>query len=63
MAMLRSVKSILGYRIEATDGGIGKIVDAYFNDAEWVIRYMVVDTGIMVVRAPGPVVARGLCGS
>jgi sporulation protein YlmC with PRC-barrel domain len=45
MAMLRSVKSILGYRIEATDGGIGKIVDAYFNDAEWVIRYMVVDTG------------------
>jgi len=34
-----------GYAIRATDGTIGHVKDFYFDDAAWVIRYLVVDTG------------------
>jgi len=43
--MLRSLKEILGYKIEATDGEIGKIHDFFFDDEIWAIRYIVVDAG------------------
>ena len=43
--MLRSVKSLEGFAIGATDGAIGKVKDFYFDDEAWVIRYVVVDTG------------------
>lgn len=43
--MLRSVKQLLGYRIEATDGHIGHVQDFYFDDLAWRVRYLVVDTG------------------
>jgi hypothetical protein len=43
--MLRSLKELIGYRIAATDGEIGKIVDFYFDDASWRIRYLVAATG------------------
>ncbi len=43
--MLRSLKEIKGYSIRATDGDIGSIHDFYFDDAIWVVRYMLVDTG------------------
>jgi hypothetical protein len=36
---------ILGYRIRATDHELGKVDDFYFDDQEWGIRYLVVDTG------------------
>ena len=42
--MLRSVKSLEGFAIGATDGTIGKVKDFYFDDQAWVIRYLVVDT-------------------
>jgi len=42
--MLRSVKSLEGNSIGATDGAIGKVKDFYFDDEAWVIRYAVVDT-------------------
>ncbi len=42
--MLRSVKSLEGNTIGATDGKIGKVEDFYFDDEAWVIRYAVVDT-------------------
>ena len=42
--MLRSVKSLEGFAIGATDGTIGKVKDFYFDDQAWVIRYIVVDT-------------------
>ncbi len=45
ITMLRSAKSILGYTIRATDGDIGKTHDIYFDDDEWVVRYLVADTG------------------
>jgi hypothetical protein len=43
--MLRNVKEMRGYSIQATDGEIGKVHAFYFDDQTWVIRYMVADTG------------------
>ncbi|TJY55950.1 PRC-barrel domain containing protein [Sinimarinibacterium sp. CAU 1509] len=43
--MLRSMKELEGYDIGATDGDIGKLKDFYFDDASWVVRYLIVDTG------------------
>ena len=43
--MLRSVKSLEGMTIGATDGNIGKLKDFYFDDEAWVVRYAVIDTG------------------
>ena len=43
--MLSNAKRIYGNRIGATDGEIGHIRDFYFNDEDWMIRYLVVDTG------------------
>jgi len=42
--MLRSVKSLEGFAIGATDGAIGKVKDFYFDDEAWVVRYVVVNT-------------------
>jgi hypothetical protein len=43
--MLRSLKEIMGYRIAATDGGLGIVEDFYFDDLSWCIRYVVAKTG------------------
>src|SRR5918992_3079264 len=43
--MLRSIRELQGYGIEATDGPIGSIHEMLFHDDRWVIRYLVVDTG------------------
>lgn len=43
--MLRSVKDLNGYSIEARDGPIGSVKDFYFDDAAWSVRYLVADTG------------------
>ena len=43
--MLRSLKELTGYTVEATDGDVGKAKDFYFDDAGWFLRYVVVDTG------------------
>ncbi len=42
--MLRSLKSLEGYSISATDGVVGQVRDFYFDDDAWVIRYLVVET-------------------
>ncbi len=36
---------IEGMKVAATDGEIGKIVDLYFDDERWGVRYLVVNTG------------------
>jgi len=46
--MLRSMKDMEGYSIGATDGAIGRVLDFYFDDEVWVIRYLVVETDIGV---------------
>jgi len=43
--MLRSVKEILGYELAVQDGSIGRCDDFLFDDRDWVVRYMVADTG------------------
>ena len=43
--MLRSVDELKGYTIEATDGDVGEVVQFYFDDEKWTIRYLVADTG------------------
>lgn len=43
--MLRSLKELRGYTIEAQDGDIGKIHGFFFNDDIWAVIYLVVDTG------------------
>lgn len=43
--MLRSTQTITGFEIGATDGVIGTVDRALFDDARWAIRYLVTDTG------------------
>ena len=43
--MKRSVKSLIGFTIGATDGEIGKVKEFYYDDETWIIRYLIVDTG------------------
>src|SRR6185437_906490 len=43
--MLRSLKKLYGGKLIATDGEIGTIKDFYFDTQNWVIRYLVADTG------------------
>jgi hypothetical protein len=45
ISVLRSLKVMLGYTVLAKDGDIGKVHDFYFHDDNWIIRYLVVDTG------------------
>lgn len=42
---LRSAQEIVGYRIEASDGDIGRVQDLLVDDSDWEIRYLVIDTG------------------
>ena len=42
--MLRSVKALRGRPIAARDGKMGEVVDVYFDDERWELRYLVVDT-------------------
>lgn len=41
---LRSTDEVRGYRIRATDDGVGHVEDFIVDEGNWSIRYMVVDT-------------------
>ena len=43
--MLWNASVIKGYAIEASDGDIGTVSDFLFDDASWLVRWLVVDTG------------------
>jgi len=43
--MLRKVTQLYEFTIQATDGGVGKVQDFFFDDEAWTVRYLVVDTG------------------
>jgi len=43
--MLHSIKQLRGIRLGASDGVIGQLKDFYFDDRNWVVRYLVADTG------------------
>ena len=42
---MHSMHEVHGYAVQATDGDIGKIDDFFFDETEWRIRYLLVDTG------------------
>ena len=43
--MLRSIRDLRGFAIQATDGPIGRVKEMLFDDHQWVVRYLVVHTG------------------
>ena len=48
--MLHCLKELLGHSIHASDGLVGTLEDFYFDDAQWVMRYLVVDVGKFLRR-------------
>lgn len=44
VTMLRSIKDMIGYPIDALDGEIGRCDDFLLDDEHWTIRYLVADT-------------------
>jgi hypothetical protein len=45
MTMLRNTKQIKGRSLHAVDGVIGEVKDIYFDDQDWHVRYLVIETG------------------
>jgi hypothetical protein len=43
--MYHCINEIIGYKLIAKDGEVGKCADFLFEDHPWIIRYMVADTG------------------
>jgi len=48
--MERNIDSLIGWRLIATDGEVGKVDDLYFDDDSWTIRYLIIN---MEEGAPG----------
>jgi hypothetical protein len=47
--MLYKATAVEGYALDGYDGEIGKIIEFYFDDRHWTIRYLVADTGDWLV--------------
>ena len=47
--MLDKGKTLEGYKLDALDGEIGKVKEFYFDDRDWTIRYLVVETGSWLI--------------
>jgi hypothetical protein len=43
-AHLRSIREVIGYDIQGTDGSIGRLADFIVDDETWEVRYLVLDT-------------------
>ena len=43
--MLNSMSQLTGAKLTAIDGDIGKVVEFFFDDRAWAVRYLVVETG------------------
>jgi hypothetical protein len=43
--MLRSLKSLERFAVDATDGALGTVINFLFDDESWTVRYLVVETG------------------
>jgi uncharacterized protein YrrD len=42
---MRTIRQLYGKTLAASDGEVGHIQDFYFNDQQWAVRYVIVDTG------------------
>ena len=47
--MLQKATDMYGYKIDATDGRIGKINDFLFDNTGWNVHYLVVETGLWLL--------------
>ncbi len=58
--MLHQLDTLLRLPIEASDGDIGRCRDFLFDDRDWLVRYLVVDTGKWLpgtrVLVPSPLI-------
>lgn len=43
---LRSAREVTGYSIRGTDDSVGRVANFLIDEQGWVIRYLVVDTGV-----------------
>lgn len=43
--MLHNLKELEGFAIHASDGNVGETTEFYFDDEQWAVRYLVVETG------------------
>ncbi len=43
--MLQRAQTLYGCTVQAVDGDAGHVTDLYFDDQDWIVRYLVVDTG------------------
>lgn len=43
-AHLRSTKAVIGYHLEAAGGSIGHVEDFIFDEKDWSLRFLIVDT-------------------
>jgi len=58
--MFQAAQHILGCAIGAVDGTIGEITDLYFDDLEWKVRYLVVETSHWLNRSSVLIAPRSL---
>jgi len=43
--MLWDASALIGQTVDATDGSVGTVSDLLFDDANWAVRWLIVDTG------------------
>lgn len=43
--MIQNTKDLYRHKLSATDGEIGHVMDFYFDEQTWVVRYLAADTG------------------
>lgn len=43
--MLRKINDLRGFELYAADGDIGRVTEFYFDDLDWTVLYMVIDSG------------------
>lgn len=50
--MFRTIKQLQGITVRGRDGELGTVTDCYFDDQEWAIRYIVVDSAAGLSAEP-----------
>ena len=59
---MSTVRELHGDKVAARDGVIGALHDVYFDDAQWVVRFFVVEEGARQRLIPPRTVEPGLSG-
>lgn len=60
--MVYSLDHLKGRSLQERDGLIGKVHDVFFDDADWVVRYLVVDMGSLLNKR-SVLISPGAAGS